>query len=200
MELIFLQLVFLLGAAHMLSPDHWVPVSVQAWQKSWRFRFTALISFLLISLHILLGLILFLSLKKIFILLDSTSLIAFTVLWTVSFTYLRSQRFSRLHTLLWGGPKLHWKIISLLLFLGPSESLIPVLIKAHSMQINFLYPILAYWAGSVLLGCPLMILGQILTDRPLGLPQQIQLAQKKYVSIPSAALTAIGLIVLFQIR
>jgi hypothetical protein len=199
-QTVFYSLVFLLGGAHMLSPDHWMPVSIQAWQKSWSSRFTSSIAAMVISFHVVFGFLLFFIFQKLFLNLDSKGLVIFTVAWIGFFTFVRSQRFSQLQMILWGGPKLSSKILTLFTFIGPSESLIPVLIKAHLMPTNFFLTFLCFWMGSLMVGIPLMIFGQLWTERPLALPQQMVWAQKKFISIPTAVATTAGLIVLLQIQ
>lgn len=199
-QTVFYILVFLLGAAHMLSPDHWMPTSVQAWQKSWSSEFTSSVGALVISFHVLSGFVLFFIFQKVFLLLNSEGLVYFTIAWIGIFTFIRSQRFSQLQLILWGAPKLSSKILTLFTFIGPAESLIPVLIKSHMMPAGMLPTLLCYWMGSLVIGVPLMIFGQLRTDRPMALPQQMGWAQKKFISIPTAVATTAGLIVLLQIR
>ena len=199
-ETVFYSLVFLLGAAHMLSPDHWVPISIQAWQKSWNSQFTSLIGVFTISFHVFSGLVLFYIFQKFFLNLSPNGVIFFTILWIGFFTYLRAQRYSKLQTILWGGPTLVSKIFTLFIFIGPAESLIPVLIKAKMLPAALFPTLICFWAGSLASGIPLIVFGQLLTDRPLALPQQIAWAQKKLLSLPTAIATVVGLIVLFQIQ
>jgi hypothetical protein len=199
-QTVFYLLVFLLGAAHMLSPDHWMPVSIQAWQKSWSSKFTSSVSALVVSFHVLSGFILFFIFQKLFFLLNSNGLIYFTIAWIAVFTFVRSWRFSQLQMILWGAPKLSSKIFTLFAFIGPAESLIPVLIKSHMLPANILPTFFCFWLGSLASGVPLMIFGQLWTDRPMALPQEMVWAQKKLIAIPTALATAVGLIVLFQIQ
>ena len=53
-----------LGALHVLGPDHWLPASVLAWQKKWKFSKTILFSIVAFFSHVLTGYLLFLVFQK----------------------------------------------------------------------------------------------------------------------------------------
>jgi hypothetical protein len=166
-----LAISFLLGGVHVLSPDHWVPLSLQGWQRnwsSWRIRSVAAQFFLL---HVLTGLLAALILAEWASALGDETLFGFSLAVVLGFAGLRFLRFSRVREAFLAGPQSKRGILAAWSLLGPAESLIPVVLKSNQLGQGYGLATAAYAAGTLLAGTALVLVGRKIWNRPLLLAQ-----------------------------
>jgi hypothetical protein len=166
-----LAISFLLGAVHVLAPDHWVPLSLQVWQRSWdasRIRSVAAQFFLL---HVLTGLLAALILSEWASSLGDDTLFGFSLAVVVGFAGFRFLRFSRLREAFLAGPQSKRGLLAAWSLLGPAESLIPVVLKSNQIGQGFWQPAAAYALGTLLAGTALVSIGRRIWNQPRLLAQ-----------------------------
>jgi hypothetical protein len=178
------------GAVQMIAPDHWLPLSVFSWQRGWRVSSTVLFSLFFFVLHVALGLGLYLAFAHPLSLVTENHLAIFTVCFLGVLGLLRAFHFSKLGYIIHRAPRWNNKSLggakSLLLFLGPSEMLIPVLMKARMDQVGFRIPVVAFFLGTVLAGSLLVASSRLLWNRPTMLPKAVHWAHGKLAAYPAA--------------
>jgi hypothetical protein len=163
----FLALSFAVGFLHAVTPDHWMPYSLRAWQRSRSAISTALGLVPWIGIHLALGLVLFVAIRP-FVDLggEAETIFSFSVVFVLLAICVRSFRYSRLIEAQRSGPRGAWGAYAMVSLLGPAESLVPILIQARHWGVSLWPPFLAYSAGtSVALGI-LVLAGRWAWNRP----------------------------------
>lgn len=162
---------FLLGLVHVASPDHWVPLSLQGWQRSWNSARIMGLGSQLLALHVATGLLAALLLREWALGLGEQGLLAFSLAMVVLFAGLRFLRFSKLREAFLAGPQSKRGILATWALLGPAESLVPVVLRSVQSGHGYLIPVLAYLAGTLLAGNFLFLAGRRLWNQPVRLAQ-----------------------------
>ena len=196
---LFALLAAFIGAVHMLSPDHWLPASIVVWQKGWRLRRAFAFVSVVLALHVLMGLSIYFAFSRFFADLDPDRSFGFALILLVCGTVVRVTRFSRIQEVIRSGAQSRWGMFAVVSLLGPSESVIPVLLKGKAIGIGYLVPWLAFWGGSWVAGFGLVMVGRVLWNRPFLLPRGMYWARHQGVVIPMVALVALGLRALLKI-
>ena len=189
----------LAGAAQMIAPDRWMPASVFAWQKGWKSVRIAAFSLLIFSVHVGLGFGLYAVLARLLSAVSEDNLAIFSLLFLGLIGTVRAIRFSRFREILYRGPRVSAVIYTLLSLLGPSEMIIPVLMKARADGIPPLPALLPFWAGTCLAGFAMLIMARARWNEPMALPRAIQWCQSRVSALPMAAGALVG-VVLMAIR
>lgn len=198
-ENLLIVLCLLAGAIHVLSPDHWMPTSVLAWQRGWRpLKLTSFIFGAMLA-HVFSGFVIFLMFIGFLKNLPIDSLFVLSVLMMTVFTVARGLRFRRISRVYESGPKSQWAIMNTLFLLGPCESIIPVFVKTSQMGMGYLTPFLAFLIGTLFSGYIVIFLGRYGWNRPLVLPRWLAWSQNGMSSLPFAIFVAFGLTVLLQL-
>ncbi len=160
------MIALLLGGVHVLSPDHWVPLSLQSWQRGWNLKRTLGVALQLILLHVTLGLLAALVLGEWARGLGTNGLFAFSLVMLLVMSIARFLRFSKLREAFLAGPNSKRGLVAAWSLLGPAESLVPVVMKSLQSGESWLLPVLAYTAGSIVSGCVLVFWGRRLWNQP----------------------------------
>ncbi|MEK6579646.1 MAG: hypothetical protein AABZ55_10505 [Bdellovibrionota bacterium] len=190
----------LAGVVHLFAPDHWVPAAVLAWQRNWGLFKVLGFSIRLIFFHVGTAFVLFWLFQGLLLKTSPHNLMAVAVLMIAAGGIIRTLRFSRLSSVLRLGPSPSgWGIYSVIALIGPSESLIPILIKSHQMGVGYLLPVGTFAAGSVLSVFVLIRIGREIWDRPLLLPLGIQWANQRFSILPAAVSVIAGLAFLLKV-
>ena len=187
----------LVGAAHVLAPDHWFPTSILSWQRRWSISRSALFALAIYGLHAALGLMIYFLFNHVFEKLNSGRLLAFSVILVVSVSLVRIIRFPRVREVLASGHNGPWGLFVAISLLGPAESLIPILIKSGHSGVGYLAPALSFLIGTMAMGTLSVFLGSMFWDRPHGLPLGMNWAFRGGAVVPVLAGVAVGLFVLF---
>jgi hypothetical protein len=190
---ILVLVAFLIGALHMLAPDHWVPLSLLSWQKGWGSRRTRSTTLQLLASHLVVGLLLALVLAQWADGMADDDLLLFSLLLVGAVTIVRVFRFSRLQEAFSSGPYSKRGVLAAWSLLGPAESLIPIVLRSNELGAGFLSPFLAYAVGTLLVGTWLVFWGRSLWNRPLILPRGWMLMQRSAPVIPLLAFVLTGI-------
>ena len=159
-------IAFLLGLVHVLSPDHWVPLSLQSWQRGWNYHRTQGLVFQLMLLHVAMGLLAALILGEWARGLGPSGLFAFSLGLVLVMSLARFVRFSRLREAFLAGPQSKRGLVAAWGLLGPAESLVPVVMKSVQLGEHWLAPVIAYTAGTLIAGSALVFWGRRLWNQP----------------------------------
>ena len=150
----------LAGAAQMIAPDRWMPASVFAWQKGWKTGRIAAFSLLIFTVHVALGFAIYLALSKLLNEVPEEALGVFTLAFLGLIGTVRAIRFSRFREILYRGPQISAVIYTLISLLGPSEMVVPVLMKARSEGVPMLPALLPFWAGTCVIGFVVLLVAR----------------------------------------
>ena len=118
---ILVLVAFLIGALHMVAPDHWVPLSLLSWQKGWSSRKTRFTTLQLLVSHLITGLLLALVLGQWAAGMAEGDLLLFSLLLVGAVTVVRVFRFSRLQEAFSSGPYSKRGVLAAWSLLGPAE-------------------------------------------------------------------------------
>ncbi len=184
------------GAIQMVAPDRWMPASVFVWRRGWKFSKLAGFSLMSGSAHVLLGLVLYLALAKCFALVPENSLGVFSLLFLGAIGTLRAIRFSRFREVLFRDSHSTHIVGALISLVGPSEMIIPVLMKAHMDEAPLLPVVGAFWVGTCLAGVFGLVIARARWNQPMALPSAVQWAQSRMAAIPMAAGAVVGLVLI----
>ena len=185
--LVIVLLAALAGGIHVFGMDHWLPVSVLAWQKGWRVSRTVIFSFIAFFSHVLTGYILYRVLRGGLIdLSDRTlSLVALVIMFILMLA--RELRFGKMLNLFRVGHQGVSGSFFALSILGPCEILLPFFIKINALGVNAFVPFIAFLGGTWVVGISLVLMGRRRCNRPIWLPLRLNFAQRQGISIPSVA-------------
>ncbi len=182
-QLVVLLFVFA-GALHVLAPDHWLPTSVFAWQKRWRFSKTILFSIFAFFSHVLTGYFLYLIFQKWMKSAGSTQIFSIALGLMFLMMILRGARFSKIREALRFGHQGARGGFAVLSLLGPCEVTVPLFLKAKFLGMGYLIPFAAFLVGTWLAGIVLVLLGQFYWDRPNALVRGVQWSYRKAAVLP----------------
>jgi hypothetical protein len=186
----------LAGAVQVVAPDRWMPASVFVWRRGWRLNRIAGFAALIFSVHVLLGALLYFALSRIFWQVSEDYLGIFSLLFLGSIGTIRAIRFSRFREVLYRDPQSGRVVYSLLSLIGPSEMVIPVLMKAHLEGIAILPVLGAFLLGTTAAGLTALSLARGRWNRPMALPSAVQWAQSRMATVPMAAGAIIGVVLI----
>lgn len=164
--MLILWLSFLLGAAHTLSPDHWVPLSLQSWQKGWGAARTRGLAVQLYLLHVLTGLLCALIIREWASGLDDRGLMVFSLGLVAVGAVIRFIRLPRLREVFLAGPQSRRGVLAAWSLLGPAESVIPLVLKALQMGHGYVLPVACYTLGTLVGGDLLIMWGRRAWNQP----------------------------------
>jgi hypothetical protein len=190
----------LAGAVQMVAPDRWMPISVFAWQRGWTVSRSALFAFPLFLFHVLLGLGLYLALQTPLSHIREKNLAGFTFLLLGGFGLIRAVHFARMGHVIHRNPRWHNKALRgwlpLLFFLGPSEMVLPVLMKAHIDEMDPGFLLLVFFAATVVSGSILVGWARLSWNRPSFLPRAVDWCNSKIAAYPVAVSALVGVLLL----
>jgi hypothetical protein len=187
------------GAVQVLAPDHWLPLSVLAWQRGWTLVRSLVAAIFSLTLHLAAGVGVFFCLEKILLALESSRLFTFSLVLVFGVLVLRVVRFSRINEVIRTGPASAWAFVSILSLLGPCEAIVPILAKGKLLGMGYLPVIIAFGAGTLLAGSVAVVLGRMAWNKPLYLPRGVQLGYRGTALVPLAAGLAVGLSVILRV-
>jgi hypothetical protein len=194
----------LAGAIQMVAPDRWMPISVFAWQRGWTISRTSLMAFPMFFVHVLLGCALYLALQTPLSHVAEKNLAGFTFLLLGGFGLLRAVHFSRMGHVIHRNPRWYsqgqnkatrgW--LPLLVFLGPSEMVLPVLMKARMDQMDPGFLLIIFLAATVVSGSFLVSYARLSWNRPSLLPRAVEWCNSKIAAYPVALSALVGMLLL----
>ena len=193
-----ITVALIVGALHVLAPDHWVPLSLFSWQKGWGVRKTRNAGLQLFGSHLLFGFVLALVLAKGSTGMDHHQLMILSLTLVSAVTLIRVFRFSRLKEAFSSGPHSKRGILAAWSLLGPAESLIPIVLRSEELGFGYFGAFLAYSCGTLLAGLSLVFWGRSVWNRPWILPRSWLFLQRSAPVIPAIALLITGISVWVQ--
>jgi hypothetical protein len=190
----------LAGAIQMVAPDHWMPLSVFAWQRGWTVSRSTLLAFPLYLFHVLLGCLLYFALQTPLSRIQEKNLAGFTFLLLGGFGLLRAVHFSRMGYVIHRNPRRHNKAtrgwLPILVFLGPSEMVIPVLMKARIDEMDPGFLLVVFFAATLVTGSLIVAWARLSWNRPSFLPRAVDWCNSKIAAYPVAACAFVGVLLL----
>lgn len=186
----------LAGAVQMVAPDRWMPASVFVWRRGWHLDKLAGFSFMIFSVHVVLGFAIFAALAKVFAGVPENLLGVFSLIFLGSIGTVRAVRFSRFREVLYRDPQSRRVMYALMSLIGPSEMVIPVLMKARLDGIPMIPVLISFWLGTCLAGLMALSIARVRWNRPMALPSAVQWAQSRVATIPMAAGALVGLVLI----
>jgi hypothetical protein len=187
------------GAVHVLAPDHWMPLSLASWQRKWGAGKTFLLSLLALGAHLLMGFALYLAIRPVLMTWNSKWLFPASVLMVILCAAARTARFSRIREVLRMGPNRLWSAFAVLSLLGPCESLIPVMVKAHHLGFGYLSAGAAFAVGTVVSGIVTIALGRLIWNHPRRFTRGIDWTSHWRSVVPAALGVALGIIFILKL-
>jgi hypothetical protein len=182
-----LALSAMAGAVHVIAPDHWFPASSLAWRRGWRSGKTVAFLGLAYAGHLALGYALFWFFREFWLSAVAGRLLYFTVALIASSALIRSYRFS-------SGEGYVRSVWTVLAFLGPCESIVPILIKGEQMGVASREILSAFLFGTIAMGIALVLLSRRIWDRPETLARYVNLIRGRVAPLPVAGAVAVGLV------
>jgi hypothetical protein len=194
----------LMGAVQMVAPDRWMPLSVFAWQRGWTVSRTTLVAFPMFLLHVLLGWALYLLFQSPLSHVAEKNLAGFTFLLLGGLGLLRAVHFARMGHVIHRNPRwLNGRLnkvsrgwLPILFFLGPSEMVLPVLMKARMDQMDPGFLLLAFFAATVVSGSVLVGSARLSWNRPSVLPRAVDWCNSKVAAYPVVVSVLVGVVLL----
>jgi hypothetical protein len=190
----------LLAVFHMLSPDHWVPLSVLSWQRGLERREIVRTSALLVLAHLGLAVLIY-GLLLPFVSgsgLDSRSVLRLGAVIVASVVVLRLRRFERMLEVFRGGNAGKGALLTVLSLMGPAESLVPLLLKARADGSSGLAVLALYGVLSVASLLVLTFGGHVFWNDPTKLARGLNLFLRPGFSVPVTAGLGLGLVLALQ--
>ena len=184
------------GAVQMVAPDHWMPASLLSWQRGWRLSRIMVLTFALSLVHVLLGFGLYLLLQPVLARIPESRLSAFTIILIGAVGLVRALRFSPVRQVLHRSSRLGRGLGAVFFLLGPSEMIIPLLMKANMDQMDFGFPIIVFFAATWLTGTVFISVARIYWNRPFALPRSLDWCQSRMALYPWVAAASVGVIFL----
>jgi hypothetical protein len=187
------------GAVHVMAPDHWIPASMLSWQRGWGFVRAVAFSTVALLFHVLFGFGVYLGLHDWLIRIPENDLFPFALLLVSVMALVRAFRFSDRGRVVRLGTSRIWGTMAVFSLLGPSESVIPILLKAGHLGIGYPIPLAAFAAGTVFSGAFLLAAGRFVWNHPLWLSRSLGWAHQRATVVPIAASVVVGLAYLFRV-
>jgi hypothetical protein len=195
-----LLLTVLAGAAHVFSPDHWMPVTLVAWRKGW--AAPRLLAFLALALgiHVTLGFGLYLIFLPLLNRLTSGQVLGVCLGLIALGSLLRSARFPLVRDVFLKASVGLKALGDVLVLLGPAEILVTVLYKSREVGLGYLLPSLAFFLGSLIVGSVLSVRGRQLYNHPGQLPQALLFSEQRLAAaLPVGACLVLGLALILRV-
>jgi hypothetical protein len=186
------------GAIQMVAPDHWMPASIFSWQRGWTVSRTVLFAAFLALVHVLSGCFLYWAFDGLLAHIPETHLSLFTFLLVAGFGLIRTLRFSRVRQVIHRTPRFRTGFMAVLWLLGPSEMVIPVLLKADLHQMTIGFPLLVFFAATWSAGSLCIGVSRLLWNRPSFLPRTVDWCQKQFAAYPVAAGALVSVLLVYQ--
>lgn len=193
MLVLLFMLSALAGGIHVMAPDHWVPVSILSWQRRWSPLRAGLFAAVLLTIHVLMGAGIYFIFDDQLRALNPAQLFPYSLAFVVGLMLLRVLRFSRIREVQRIGNHAWWGWFAVISLLGPCESIIPIFLKSASLGVGYLFPLVAFWLGTVCAGVALTLSGRFVWNRPLWLIRVFDWANQRVAILPIAAGVALGL-------
>lgn len=193
-----LLLAFAAGLVHVVAPDHWVPASILTWRRGWGRGMAIAFSCAVSLVHVALGALLFWAGSSFFERVPPGQFFGFSVLLIAGVAVIRGLRFSRVREVVRTGGEGSWGILAVISLMGPAESLIPVLLKAHHRALPLQEPLAVYLLGTFVMSASLVVLGQRIWNRPQWLTRGMGLVRRRLASVPIAASVAVSVLILLR--
>jgi hypothetical protein len=199
---LLLALSLLAGFVQSASPDRWVPGSLLSWQRGWSMGGARDLALPLAALatHLGSGFLLYLVLAPWVRDLPTQEVFAVSAGLIVVFGLVRSLRFPRIHTFFAGAGRRANGPLAVLLFLGPCETLFPVLLKGRALGLGYLLPFAAFSLGALVAGYALHFYGRRAWNAPARLVQTLAWARTRATAVPVAAAVLLGISALLRLR
>jgi hypothetical protein len=196
-----LALSFMAGAVHVIAPDHWMPLSLLGWQKSWREGRLALLAAAGCCAHVLAGFILFLCMPPYIARLGARGFLWAAIAFVVVCGGLRSFRFQRIAETLRCKKDGGRALIAPLLLLGPAESLVPICFKAATAGNGYAGVLLAFMVGTFVSSVFLLSYGRITWNEPLKLVRNVSWTARGVVAaLPAMVVVLAGIVLITRLR
>jgi hypothetical protein len=184
------------GAVQMIAPDHWMPASLLTWQRGWRMSQTILLSLALSLVHVLSGFGLYLLFQPLLGRVAESRLPAFTFILIGVAGIIRALRFSPVRQVLYRSSRLGRGLIAVFTLMGPSEMIIPVLMKAHMDQMDFGFLLVVFFAATWVTGTVFTVMSRAYWNRPSALPRSLDWCQSRMAAYPWVAAASVGIVFL----
>jgi hypothetical protein len=197
---LLLCLAFIAGAVQASAPDHWVPSSLLAWKRHWSSSRLQGFLFGALALHLALGVGLYFLMRPAFHRWGDQRAFLFAVAFLFGLVLMRSFRFPGLSGLFRSQGSIGAGVVTSLLLLGPSESLVPVMIKGHQLGSGYLLPSLAFAFGTLSVALGLAARGRRMWSRPLWLTRTLAWAHQKSTALPVGVALLVGFGILLRLR
>jgi hypothetical protein len=165
------------------------------WQRGWRASLAMGLALVAFLGHIGLGVGLYRLFQGPFNALAPDRLFAFAAILLISLMTVRLLAYRML-------PRIFDRrsLMGALLLLGPCESLIPILIRAHQLGIDPRPVVAAFAAGTCLLGSSFLFFGHWACERPSWLPASLAGSQNATAGVvPALAGILVGLSALLRL-
>lgn len=198
--ILFSILAFVAGAAQTLAPDHWFPLAVMSWQRGWGRRTSLLRTGSLLILHVALGAALFFLLEPFWDQFSSKVALRIAIGVVVLGVFVRAYRLVRIREVARGGVSGRWALYASISLLGPSEALLPVMVKARELGTGYLLPVAAFGFGTVLVGAYLVFQSRTLISKPMGLPRVLGFAEASLSVLPTVMALTFGILFLSRLH
>ena len=150
-------------------------------------------------LHVLLGWALYLLLQTPLSYVAEKNLAGFTFLLLGAFGLLRAVHFARMGHVIHRNPRWLNKATHgwlPILFLGPSEMVLPVLMKAHMDQMDPGFLLVVFFAATVASGSLLVGSARLSWNRPSFLPRAVDWCNSKVAAYPVVVSALVGMLLL----
>lgn len=200
-----LILAFVAGAAQVVSPDHWMPLSMMGWQKRWGGLRVSMTAIVLYFLHLGAGVLLFYALSPLLQIWDGSMMFQASVALVLMSLLYRVSRLDRVDNVLHQNLKRRytffelWGVETVVGFLGPCETLLPIMIKAHNRGEEYLPVLVAFAGGTIIVGLLLITFTRDLWHNPARLTRGVLWANENRALMPALAGLGLGLIFLSRL-
>lgn len=192
-------LALLAGAAHVFSPDHWMPATLVGWRKGWRLpRLFAFLG-LALALHVVLGFLLYLIFLPLLLRLTAGQVWLTCMALIALGSVVRSLRLPLVRAVFARSASGIAALGDALLCLGPAEILVTVLFKARLLGTGYPLPLAAFLAGSLASAFVLSAAGRHRYNRPGFLPRALMLSDQRLAALPVGVCLVAGAALLFKI-
>lgn len=196
---LLITLSALAGAAHVLAPDHWVPLSILSWQRGWSLLRLIGFSLLAYGTHVLLGAALYFVIAPFSRDLHPQHLFILAIALMLAATSLRGLRYNRMREVFGSGPKSVWSLLAAVSILGPAEALIPIFAKSFQMGAGYLLPLMSFLGGTLVAALIAILWGKQAWDSPVWIPRGIRWVNQRSSAVPFLLASTLGIAILVQI-
>lgn len=152
----------------MFSSELWLPSSIWLWRKEAETSSRVWTSFQFTYFHVLAGIVLYFVLRPLLLPVASDNFLFWIFTVSVLLLGVSLRELGLRKRPLW---KMNGKAV--LTVLGPSEIIIPILLKTEAAGVSLLYPVVVFTAGALLSGMSLMVSGSRSWDNPYELPYEV---------------------------